>query len=62
MLEIAECGDVIEAFGGEPLPEPDAARLMSQVVNAIGYLHQRGITHRVRISRLRLDFYRRPPF
>ena len=49
VLEIAEGGDVTEAFGGEALPEPDAARLMLQVVDAVGYLHQRGITHRVRI-------------
>jgi eukaryotic-like serine/threonine-protein kinase len=45
-LEYVAGGSLAQQLGGQPLPVPDAARLVETLARAVQYAHERGVVHR----------------
>lgn len=46
VMEIAQGTELLDVVANGPLREPDARHYIRQIVNALGYIHNRGIAHR----------------
>src|SRR5205823_2129820 len=45
-LEYVAGGSLVQQLGGQPVPVPDAARLVETLARAVQYAHERGVVHR----------------